>query len=195
MVAGNRADRAADVDDFGGSELRGKRGDDLRASHGELHVAEAQKGMAAEINLICADRGDGARGTDRRVALHQDHASHVAWEEMTVIGLGCGGAALSGDEPVTLKLASELAKGFGLIAGENERGLDGLQRRAGWQTRARSRLLRERELLARSIGRDALRRGVRRRMNDVLDGVTPPMGSLVKTPSFSESAPASLPSK
>ncbi len=78
MVARNSADGAAHVDDFGGSELGRERGDDFRASHGELDVAKAQKGMAAKIYLVCADRGDRARGTNRRVALHQDHACHVA---------------------------------------------------------------------------------------------------------------------
>src|SRR5580765_3515877 len=78
MVSGDRADGSTDVDDFGGSEVGGKSGYDFGASHGELHVAETQKGMAAEIDAVGANGGDGAGGTDGSVALHEDHASHIA---------------------------------------------------------------------------------------------------------------------
>jgi len=82
MVSGDGADGAADVDDFSGSEVGGERCDDLRASHGELDVAETQKGMAAEIDAVGADGGDSASGTDGSVALHEDHAGHIAGNEM-----------------------------------------------------------------------------------------------------------------
>src|SRR5690348_13380946 len=133
MVAGDRPDGAADVDDFGGGEFGGKCRDHLRASHGELDVAETQEGVTAEVDLIGADRGYGARGTDRGVALNENHACHVARDELSVVGFGCGGAALRRDEAVALELRSELAKSFGLITGENKRSLDGFESRAGGQ--------------------------------------------------------------
>src|SRR5690242_6491843 len=55
---------------------------------------------------------------------------------MSVVGLGCGGAALRRDKTVALELRSELAKSFRLIAGENERSLDGFESRAGGQAGA-----------------------------------------------------------
>src|SRR5690242_17472444 len=127
MVAGDGADGSADVDDFGGGEFGGKCRDHLSASHWELDVAETQEGVTAEVDLIGADRGYGARGTDRGVALNENHACHVAGDEMSVAGLGSGCAALRRYEAVALQLRSELAKSFGLIAGENKRGLDGFE--------------------------------------------------------------------
>src|SRR5690348_4343688 len=83
MVAGDGADGAADVDDFGGGEFGGKGSDDLGASHGELDVAETQEGVPAEVDLIGADCGYGARGTDRGVPLNENHACHVPGDEMS----------------------------------------------------------------------------------------------------------------
>src|SRR5579859_1245198 len=52
---------------------------------------------------------------------------------MTVVGFGSGRATLCGDEAVALELRSELAKSFGLIAGENKRSFDGFESRASGQ--------------------------------------------------------------
>src|SRR5690348_3668331 len=60
MVAGDGADGAADVDDFGGGEFGGKCRDHRGARHGELDVAETQEGMTAEVDLIGADCSCGA---------------------------------------------------------------------------------------------------------------------------------------
>src|SRR5260221_1890800 len=50
MIASNGADGAADVDDFRGSEIGGKRGDRAAARHGHLNVAQAQKLATAKDN-------------------------------------------------------------------------------------------------------------------------------------------------
>jgi hypothetical protein len=88
---------------------------------------------------------------------------------MGVVGLRSGGAALRGDESVRLELASELAEGFWLIAGKDERGFDRLESGSCGEAGAGSRVLGERELWGRGARRDALRGCRRLRMNDVLD--------------------------
>src|SRR6266849_6507544 len=61
MIPGNGADGAADVDDFGGSEIGRKRGDDTAARHGNLDVTEIQKRMTTEIDAVGLRRRDTLR--------------------------------------------------------------------------------------------------------------------------------------
>ena len=126
--------------------------------------------MAAEIDAVGADGGDGAGGTNGSVALHEHHASHVAGNEMPVAGFGSGGAALCGDEAVALELAGELAEGFGLIAGEDERRLDGLEGRAGGEIGSGSRVLRQRKLKRGGFVGHGFGGGLRLGMNNVFNG-------------------------
>jgi len=130
--------------------------------------------MTAEIDLICADRSDGACGANRRVALHQDHARHVARQEVPVIWFGGSGTSLCGNEAEALELAGELAEGFGLIARKNERRFDRLESGAGGQASPRGCVLGERGLLSTSRRGLSLRLNIlgghlRLGMNDVLD--------------------------
>ncbi len=138
MIAGDSADGAADIDDFGGGEVGGKRGEHTAARHGNLNLAEIQKGMAAEENAVRLHRGDGARGVDGGVALDEDHARHVARNETTVFRARRGGAALRGDEAVVLNLRRELLKRGGLKAGEDQRRFDGRERGAGGESKGGS---------------------------------------------------------
>jgi hypothetical protein len=102
MIAGNGANGAAHVDDFGGSQIGRKRGDDAAARHGNLNVTETQKWMATEIDTVGLHRGNRARGVDGGVALNKNHASHVSGCEMPVIGTRRRCTALRRDETVTL---------------------------------------------------------------------------------------------
>src|SRR6266403_1021911 len=72
MVAGDGADGAADIHDFGGSEVGRKRGEHATAGHRNLDVAEIQKRMSAKKNPVRLHRSDGAGGIDGRVALDQN---------------------------------------------------------------------------------------------------------------------------
>src|SRR4029077_2272525 len=168
MVAGDGADGAANVDDLGGSEFGGEGCDDFGAGHGELDVTQAEEGMAAEENLVSANRRDSAGGAEGGLAFPQNHARHVARDQMGVVGLRSGGAALRGDESVRLELASKLAEGFGLIAGKDERGFDRLESGSCGEAGAGSRGLGKWELRGGGVRRDALRGCRRLRMNDVL---------------------------
>src|ERR1700687_260082 len=127
MIAGNGADGAAHVDDFGGSEIRRKRGDDAAHRDGTLNVTETQNRMATEIDTVGLHRGDRARGVDGGVSLNKNHASHVSGCEMPVIGARRRCAALRRDEPVALYLTRELLEGGRLEAGENEGRFDRLE--------------------------------------------------------------------
>src|SRR5580704_1652402 len=108
---------------------------------------------------------------------------------MSVIGFRSRRTALRGDEPVTLKLAGELAKCLGLVAGEDKRSFDGFERRSRGQTRAGGRVLGERELLGRGIGRDVLRGVLRLWMNNVLDGCDPADRFLREDPKLEGQSP------
>src|SRR5258708_30343228 len=87
MVACDRADGAADVDDFRGSKIGRKGGDHAAPRHGNLNVAETQKRMAAEIHFAGLYRGDRTSGVDGGIALNENHAGPVSRNEMSVIGL------------------------------------------------------------------------------------------------------------
>ncbi len=119
VIAGNGADRAANIDDFRGCEIGRECGEDSAACHRELDGTKIEKGMAAEKNTVSLHGGDSAGGVDGRVALHQDHSSHVAGNEMGVFRAGRGRAALCRDEAVALDLRSELLQRGGLKAGED----------------------------------------------------------------------------
>src|ERR1700674_135392 len=120
MVASNGVDGAADVDDFGGSEIGRERGDDAAARHGNLDVTEIQKRVAAEIDAVGLHRRDRAGGVDGGIALNKTHASHVSGHETPIIGTRRSRAALSRDETVALQLIRELLERGGLEAGTNE---------------------------------------------------------------------------
>src|SRR5260370_1303320 len=102
MVAGDGADGAADVDDFRGSKIGRKGGDHAAARHGNLNVAETQKGMAAEIDFLGSYCGDRTRGVDGGIALNENHSGHISGNEVSIIGLRRSCAALSRDEAVAL---------------------------------------------------------------------------------------------
>ena len=96
---------------------------------------------------------------------------------MGVIGLRRGGSALRGDQAEALELTGELAQGFELIAGEDQRSFDRLEGRACGEARAGSGILREGKLLSTRQGDlglclrwEVFRRHLRVGMNDVLDG-------------------------
>src|SRR2546427_13204636 len=110
MVAGDGTDRAADVDNFRGGKIGRKRGDHAAARHGNLNVAEIQKRMATEINMIGLHRRDRARGIDRGIALNKNHAGHVSGNEMSIIRLRRSCAAWGRGEAVSLQLIRELLK-------------------------------------------------------------------------------------
>src|SRR6266571_5177705 len=133
VIAGNRADGAADIDDLRGSEFGRERREDAGASHGKLNVAEIHKRMPAEVDAISLDRGDGACGIDGGVALHEHHTGHFAGHEMRIVRTRRGGAALRGDEAITLNLSGELLERGRLETRKDERRLDGFECRAGWQ--------------------------------------------------------------
>ena len=103
--------------------------------------------MAAEIDAIGLDRGNGAGGVDRGVAGDQHHAGHIAGDELFVVGLRCGGAPLRGDEPVTGDFGGELLQRCGLEAGEDQRSGDWLERGTGGQAAASDGFTREKNLL------------------------------------------------
>src|SRR5271154_7471646 len=102
MIAGDGADRAAYVDDFGGSEAGGKRGDHATPRHGNLHVAKIQEGMSEEVPVVATNGGNGARGVDGSIALYETHARHIACGEMLIVRRCGRGSALRGDEPIGL---------------------------------------------------------------------------------------------
>src|SRR5712671_5028225 len=52
MVAGDGADGASDIHDFGGSEVGRKRGEHAAARHRNLNVAKIQKRMSAKKNAV-----------------------------------------------------------------------------------------------------------------------------------------------
>src|SRR5260370_13809784 len=137
MVAGDGADGAANVDDFSGSKIGRKGGDHAAARYGNLNVAEAQKGMAAEIDFLGSYCGDRTRGVDGGIALNENHAGDVSGSEMSFIGLRRSCAPLGRDEAVALELIRELLERGRLEARENERRLDRLERGAGRQAGSR----------------------------------------------------------
>src|SRR5712671_3111349 len=132
MVAGDGADGAADVHDFRGSEVGRKRGEHAAAGHRNLDVTEIQERMPAKKNAVRLHRGYGTSGIYRRVALYQNHSCHVAGNNVTIVRTRRGGPTLRCDEPVALDLRGELLEGSGLKSGEDQRGLDGRQRRTYW---------------------------------------------------------------
>lgn len=107
--------------------------------------------MAAEIDLIGADGSDGAGRTDGGVALNENHARHIPGNEMRVIGLGSGGASLRGNEAIALKLVREGVQRFRLVAGENERSFNRLERGALREAGVRSCGLRKGKLSVRLV--------------------------------------------
>src|SRR5450755_232234 len=90
--------------------------------------------MATEIDFVSSDGGDGASGVDRGIALDENHSGHVASDELLVVGLRRGGAALRRDETIILDLRGELLEGRGLEAGEDERGGNRFERGTRGQT-------------------------------------------------------------
>src|SRR6266404_1431700 len=128
MVAGDGADRAADVHYFRGSEVGRKRGEHAAARHWNLDVAEIQKWMSAKKNAIRLHRGYGTGGIDGRVALYQNHSCHIAGNNVPIVRTRRGGPALRRNETITLDLRGELLEGSGLKSGEDQRRLDGRQR-------------------------------------------------------------------
>src|SRR6266481_932709 len=129
MVAGNSADGAADIHDFRGSEVGGKRGEHAAAGHRNLDVAEIQKRMSAKKNAVRLYRRDCAGGIYRRVALYQNHSGHIAGNNVTIVRTRRGGSALRRNEVIALDLRGELLESGGLKSGEDQRGIDGRQRR------------------------------------------------------------------
>jgi len=123
--------------------------------------------MAAEKNTVGLHGGDSAGGINGSIALHQDHSSHVAGDEMAVFRAWRGRAALRGDEAVALDLRRELLQRGGLKAGEDKRSFDG--RKSG---ACRERKRRNGSLYGGSVKRQRklLRAALRRRANDVFDG-------------------------
>src|SRR5260370_17172067 len=97
--------------------------------------------MATEEDAVGWQGGDGGRGVDGGVALAEDHAGHVARNEVTVFRAGRGGAPLRCDEAITLDLRRELLHSGGLKAGEDERRFDGRESRAGGESEAWGRFL------------------------------------------------------
>ena len=86
--------------------------------------------MAAEIDFVGLNGGNGAGGVDGGVALDQNHSGHVTGCQLLVVGARSGGAPLRGHEAVILDLRGELLERRGLESGEDQRGGDGLQRGA-----------------------------------------------------------------
>src|SRR6266403_4109742 len=129
MVAGDGADGAADVHDFRGSEVGRKRGEHAAAGHRNLDVAEIQEWMPAKKNAVRLYCGYGTGGIYRRVALYQNHSCHIAGNNVTIVRTGRGGPTLRCHEPVALDLRGELLEGSGLKSVEDQRRLDGRQRR------------------------------------------------------------------
>ena len=160
MIAGDRADGAADIDDLRRSEIGGKCSDDAAAGHGNCYVAKVHKRMATEIDAVGFDRGDGARGIDGGVALDQNHASHVARHEMRILRSRCRCAALRRDEAIGLKLIRELLNRGGLKTRENQRSLDALEGGAERQAGARVGFGGQRKLLNIGLRRRALQRRI-----------------------------------
>src|SRR5882762_7527780 len=117
MVAGDCADGAADIHDFGGSEVGGKRGEHAAAGHRNLDVAEIQKRMPAKKNAVRLHCGYGTRGIYRRVALYQHHSCHIAGNNVAVVRTRRGGPTLRCNEAVALDLRGELLAGGGLKSG------------------------------------------------------------------------------
>ena len=127
MIGGDGADGTRHVDNFRGLQLGGERRDHAAARHRKLNITEIQKGVTTEIHAISLDGGDRTRGVNGGVALHENHARHIAGHEMRVLRAWCGCAALRGDQAVALKLTGELLKRRALKSRENERCLDGLK--------------------------------------------------------------------
>src|SRR5713101_7421714 len=121
MVAGNRADGAANIDYFRGGEVGRERSDHATARHGKLNVAETQKWVATEINLVGSHRRDCAGGVNGDIALNKNHAGHVTGDEMPIIGPRRRRSPLRGDEAVALQLIGELLEGSRLKPRENQR--------------------------------------------------------------------------
>src|SRR5712671_217474 len=132
MVAGNSADGASDVHDFRGSEVGRKRGEHAAARHRNLDVAEIQKRMPAKKNAVRLHCGYGTGGIYRRVALYQNHSGHVAGDNVPIVRTRRGGSALRRNEAIALDLRGELLEGGGLKSGEDQRRLDGRERRTCW---------------------------------------------------------------
>src|SRR6266403_2389202 len=129
MVAGDGADGSPDIHDFRGSEVGRKRGEHAAAGHRNLDVAEIQEWMPAKKNAVRLYCGYGTGGIYRRVALYQNHSCHIAGNNVTIVRTGRGGPTLRCNEPVALDLRGELLEGSGLKSVEDQRRLDGRQRR------------------------------------------------------------------
>ena len=160
MIAGDRADGAADIDDLRRSEIGGKCSDDAAAGHGNCYVAKVHKRVATEIDPVGLHRRDGTRGIDGGVALDQNHTSHVTRNEMRILRTRCRCAALRCDEAIGLKLIRELLNRGGLKTGENQRSLDALKRGAERQAGARVGFGGQRKLLNIGLRRRALQRRI-----------------------------------
>src|SRR5258705_12145691 len=127
--AGNGADRSADIHDFRGREVGRECGEHAAARHRNLDVAEIQKRMSAKKNAVRLYCGDRAGRIDGGVALYQNHSCHVAGNNVPVVRTRRGGSTLRCNETITLDLRGELLEGSGLKSGEDQRRLDGRQRR------------------------------------------------------------------
>src|SRR6267143_1022503 len=112
--------------------------------------------MAAKIDAIGLDSGDGAGGIDGGVALNENHPSHVAGGEMPVFRTRLGGAALCRNQSIALQLIGELLNGGRLKAGENERGFDGLKSGTGREAGASRGFTGECKMPRAGLGRGIL---------------------------------------
>ena len=167
---------------------------------GKLHIAQAQEGMPAQINLIRANRRNRARRADRSVALHQHHPRHVARQKMRVVRFWRSRATLRRNESEALQLPRELPQSFRLIARKNQWCFDGFQRRTSGQPRPRSRILGQRHL--RTAPHEILllrghvfRSYFRLRVKDVFDRSHSADRLLGENAELQRKRPASLPSK
>ncbi len=128
VIAGDGANVAGQIYNFRGGQRRRKRGHHARAGHGQLHIAEAQEGVAAEENIVAAHRCDRARRVDRGIALHQHHSCHVSRHQMCVIAARRGGAALRGHKSEALNLRGKWLQGTCGETRKYQRGFNRLQR-------------------------------------------------------------------
>src|SRR5260370_34271365 len=108
MIANNGADRAGDVDNFGGSKLGRERGYDAAARHGNLYVAETHERMTAEIDAVGLHSRDSGGGVDGGISLDENHAGHVTSHELSIVGPRRWRSALRCDEGVALQLVRGL---------------------------------------------------------------------------------------
>ena len=165
MVAGDGADGAGHVDDFRGGKIGGKGRDHVAARHRKLHVTKTQERMAAEKNAVSLDGGDGASRIDGGIALHQNHAGHVAGHQVGILRAGGCGAALRGHQAVALDLLRELLERGRRKPGEDQRRFYEFEGRTRRKPRA-CEGFRSSTKLRHGKFRDRRRR----RMQDILNG-------------------------